>query len=103
MQVSFHEKLPYFRKYFPPLNSFNSLVRNVLEFLIRFYYIRGKLLQQLFEILYILQIQKGMVSKETIHGNTVLKAKNVHSEMITLHCALLGPCHFPIFHNFRKT
>ena len=23
--------------------------------------------------------------------------------MITLHCALLGPCHFPIFHNFRKT
>ena len=33
----------------------------------------------------------------------LLKARSVPSEMITLHRGLLGPCHFPIFHNFRKT
>ena len=37
------------------------------------------------------------------HNFSGTGGKNVPSEIITLHYALLGPCHFPIFHNFRKT
>ena len=36
-----------------------------------FHYIRGRLVRQLFEIFYILKIQKRIVSAETICGNTV--------------------------------
>ena len=47
--------LPYFREYFPPLNSFRSLMRRVFKFSLH----KG-------EIFYILQIQK---KKNSFHGN----------------------------------
>ena len=61
----FREWFPPLNKHFPPLNSFRSLVKT------SFHYIRGKLLRQLFEILYTLEIQKIIVSAEIIRENTV--------------------------------
>jgi hypothetical protein len=49
------------------LNSFRILVGKVFKFLLH----RGKLLRQLFEILYIAKIEKRIVSAECICGNTV--------------------------------
>ena len=54
-------QIPYFRKQFPPLNNFRSI-----------YYIKVKLLQKLYENIYIFQPQKSIVSAETIRGNKVI-------------------------------
>ena len=58
---------PYFHKYFPPLNSFHSLVRK----LFKFSWNKGKIIATTVWNFLLLRIQKRIVSAENIQRNMV--------------------------------